>query len=110
MEFEPVSPTGSAPPPSPVDLPPLPPMVVKPSPELEAAVEELRERWEAAQTQVTASALVTFEQPAPLLPGWGWPMADPEDPTPVYDELCKTMPDPRGTGPETPDDDTGEDR
>jgi hypothetical protein len=76
------------------------------------AVEALRERWKAAEARAggfATSALAFHDAPAPLLPGWGWPMAEPDAPTPVYDELCETMPDPRGTEPrhastEEPDD------
>jgi hypothetical protein len=59
-------------------------------------VSALRARWEAVQAN--APALLLHDSPGPLLPGWGWPMAEPEDPTPVYDELTQTMPDPRDTG------------
>lgn len=86
MQFEPVAPGGI--------------LTVPASPGLDAAVEELKRRWEAATSGPHAfatSALAFHDAPSPLLPGWGWPMADPEDPTPVYDELVQTMPDPTGT-------------
>src|SRR5687768_7532004 len=36
----------------------------------------------------------------------GWPLASPADPTPIYDDLIKTMPDPRHPAPsdDVPDD------
>jgi hypothetical protein len=76
VEFEPVTP-GSAPLPA-------------------EAASELARRWEKAKQAAPAPALATFETPAPLLPSWTWPMADPDDPTPIYDELVQTMPDPCG--------------
>jgi hypothetical protein len=94
---------------------------VQSSPEMTEAVEALRERWKAAEARAggfATSALAFHDAPAPLLPGWGWPMAEPDAVTPIYDELCETMPDPRGTGPaattapgsSNDDKDTGEDR
>lgn len=89
-------------------------VTVQPSPEMTEAVEALRERWQAAEARAggfATSALAFHDAPAPLLPGWGWPMAEPDAPTPVYDELCTTMPDPRGTEPGAKEpDDENEDR
>jgi hypothetical protein len=39
----------------------------------------------------------------PLLPDWTWPMAEPDDPTPIYEQLIKNTPDPRGTEPSATD-------
>lgn len=72
MEFEPVVPaTGSA----------LPPLVVEPSPAMVQALAELERR--------RSSALASFDTPSPLLPGWGWPMAESDEPTPIFDELTE---------------------
>lgn len=47
--------------------------------------------------------------PLPLLPDWTWPMAEPDEPTPIYEQLIENTPDPRGTEPGVTDPTTDED-
>lgn len=53
--------------------------------------------WSEAGELPTSALASLAAVPAGLLPSWDWLIAEPGDPTPVYDELITTMPDPSGT-------------
>ena len=70
-------------------FPPVTPGML-PTEEMAAVAAQVRHHWEAAPE--FSSTHVVFEEPvAPLLPGWGWPMADPEDPTPIFDAVTEAL-------------------